>query len=119
MTQAPNLLYAKILGEFGFGHPLWIPGPSQSAPPAYLSRGVSIGDVGIKTRHGSLDFLFDASLPASDAINADGVPDGFDHIHIIPRDIDVDPDFFPPWTYIGDKCVKDVNVQLGVSSLLP
>ena len=119
MTQAPNNLYTKNLGELGFDHPLWIPGPSQSASPAYLSRGVSIGDVGIKTPHGSPDLLFDASLPASDAINSYGVPDAFDKLHIMPRDIDVDPDFFPPWTYIEDKCVKDINIQLAVSAQPP
>ena len=116
MTQSPNKLYTKILSEFGFGYPLWIPGPSQNAPPAYMSRGVSIGDVGIKKSDGSLNFLFDESLPETDSINLCGVPGQFDPLHIEPNDIHMDLDFFPLWTYIGEKCVKDINIKLEVSA---
>jgi hypothetical protein len=119
MAQSPNNLYAKILSQFGFGYPLWIPGPSTSASPAYFSRGVNIGDVGIKTRRGSFDFLFDASLPACDPINIDGVPDEFVPLLTQARSKDIDPDFFAPWTYIGERYVKDVNIQLAVSTQSP
>lgn len=116
MTQSPHKLYAEILCQFGFGYPLWIPGPSETAPSAYHSRGVDIGDVGIKHPDGALDFLFSTALPPTDDVNLHGVPHEFEPLPIAPSDLNVDSYFFPQWTYIGDKCVKDVNVSLGVSA---
>jgi hypothetical protein len=117
MAQSPNTLYTKILSQFGFGYPLWIPEPSYSDPDGYRSLGVSIADVCIKPSDGSLDFLFNASFLRTHAVNIYGVPNEFDPLHIMLRDINILPAFFPPWTYIGGKCVKDVNIQLGVSTI--
>lgn len=60
----------------GFGHPLWIPQCNIQLPVPYRRIGVRIGDVGIITREGAFDCLFNICLSREDAINS-LVPDGF------------------------------------------
>lgn len=116
MTQAPHSIYSRALGNLGYGYPPYIPEPSQNAPDAYRARGTYLADVGIKKANGSFDFLFNASSQASDGVNERGVPEDFQRLSIEPDDVNAIPHFFPPWAVIGKACVKDVNVELGLSA---
>jgi hypothetical protein len=57
--------------------PLWAPGPSRRLPAEYQRNGISIGDVGIISRPGVFEFLFNIFHPADNPINRGRVPGAF------------------------------------------
>ncbi len=82
LEQSAHALYTKLLLSRDHGHPLWIPEPDSSLPPAYVERGICVGDVGIKRNDGGFDFIFNAFLEASDPVHRDGVPPNFSPLRI-------------------------------------
>ncbi len=64
-------IYAKELGDLGFGYPLWIPEPSPE------SGEVQLGDVGYLSQ-GKFCFLFNCMRGADDSVNRKGVPESFE-----------------------------------------
>ena len=42
----------------GHGYPLWSPAPLESSPLPVQQEGVELGDVGIITRQGAFQYLF-------------------------------------------------------------
>ncbi|KAK1222700.1 SCF ubiquitin ligase complex subunit cdc4 [Marasmius sp. AFHP31] len=78
MTQ-DSQVYCHTLYSRGNGLALWIPEPNGDLPPEYRTTGIRVGDVGLVTADGSLDFLFNVCLPDDDPINKyNGVPPGFE-----------------------------------------
>jgi len=55
---------------------------------SYQRKGVSIGDVGIFTKNGGFDYLFNVCLPAGHASNAE-VPEGFVPLELKPTEVSV------------------------------
>ncbi|KAF9016272.1 hypothetical protein BDZ89DRAFT_916408, partial [Hymenopellis radicata] len=51
------------------GHALWIPEPDESLPDAYKMQGILVGDVGMFTRGGGFDFLYNIHRAGDDPIN--------------------------------------------------
>ncbi|KAH9477074.1 hypothetical protein JR316_0010990 [Psilocybe cubensis] len=70
-------VYNRHLACKGRGFPLWIPEPNNNLSMEYRRRGIDIGDVGVITKMGNFDFLFNICLPDDHPINRDGVPAGF------------------------------------------
>ncbi len=60
--QHAHVLYTKLLLSRGHGYPLWTPEPDYSLCPAYVERGICVGDVGIIRDDGGFDFIFNAFL---------------------------------------------------------
>lgn len=67
--STPSSSYAETLVSQGYGLPLWFPEPGKQGD-------VEIGDVGF-VNEGRFIRLFNAMLPATDPVNAGGVPDDF------------------------------------------
>ncbi|KZP02705.1 hypothetical protein FIBSPDRAFT_808465, partial [Athelia psychrophila] len=87
MTEPASRVYARQLLPLQNGYPLFIPEPSNTRSPVFWNRGVSIGDVGILTRNGSFQFVFNIFCPADDPINYLGVPVGFHNLTWDDQDI--------------------------------
>lgn len=68
-------VYKQHLLPKGLGHPLWIPQSNMRLPVPYRQTGVSIGDVGIITREGAFDFLFNICYPRDHPFNSRVPPD--------------------------------------------
>lgn len=68
--------YCRKLFRRGFGFPLWCPEPSGSNP-TYLSRGVSIGDVGRVMPDGGFETFFNICQAADGQANGGHVPPDF------------------------------------------
>ncbi|EEB95999.1 hypothetical protein MPER_04942 [Moniliophthora perniciosa FA553] len=78
MPKYEGQLYAYFLFSQGHGYPLWVPEPNTQLPAAYADEGIRIGDVGIITRNGGFDFLFNICLPVDHPVNQHyGTPPGF------------------------------------------
>ena len=80
-------MYERHLMSIGRGLPLWIPQPNIRLPIPYRAKGVCIGDVGIFTRFGGFDFLFNICRTRDDPINPEELPDNFAPIYLNPIDI--------------------------------
>lgn len=94
--------YSKLLAAEGHGNALWVPEPDNNLPLESREKGVSIGDVGMLNVDGGFDFLFNVFLPASDPINARGVPENFEPLKLCgEEDLAIQPGMFPPRTVIG------------------
>jgi hypothetical protein len=78
----------------GNGYPLWVPEP-YSNRPAYLARGVNVGDVGYVTEDGAFETLFNTLLPADHPVNCAEIPDGSQPQPSVPEG-------FVPLTISGD-----------------
>ncbi|KAJ7167815.1 hypothetical protein C8R46DRAFT_1094240 [Mycena filopes] len=77
LLHSNEALYVHLMLNQHRGYPLFRPFLSTTLPLPYLSRGVSVGDVGFITENGLFDFLFNIYLPADHAINREGVPADF------------------------------------------
>ncbi|KAF5389029.1 hypothetical protein D9757_005019 [Collybiopsis confluens] len=77
MCSNASEVYARLLLPHGHGYPLWIPEPNANLPPAYLSHGIKIGDIGLVTSDGAFDFLFNIFLSGAHVINRGRVPERF------------------------------------------
>ncbi|KAF9004231.1 hypothetical protein BDQ17DRAFT_1305004 [Cyathus striatus] len=74
-------IYIEKMLPLKNGYPLCFPQPARGLPVEYRSRGVSIGDVGVITRNGGFDFLFNVLLPAQHPINLPAcLPNEFDSV---------------------------------------
>ncbi|PBK85476.1 hypothetical protein ARMGADRAFT_973446, partial [Armillaria gallica] len=77
LEQSAHALYTRLLLSRDHGYPLWVPEPDYGLPPAYIKRGIWVGDVGIKRNDGGFDFIFNAFLEADDPVHEGGVPQNF------------------------------------------
>src|ERR1700756_5687612 len=72
-------IYSRYIMGLQHGYPLHDPEPDLSLPPAARKKGVRIGDVGLVTRDGSFDFLFNVCDQYRE-INPSRLPDSFEVI---------------------------------------
>jgi hypothetical protein len=109
----PNDVFTRLLMPQGNGFPLWNPEPDQTLPAAYRGEGVRIGDVGIITRDGRFDFLFNICEERESPINGGRVPDCFEKVS--PSD---EPSYYPSYhaapTAIANGYRGEENVDAGV-----
>ena len=102
-------IYSRLLAVKGRGFPLWIPGPSANLPIEYRRVGIAVGDVGILTKSGSFDFLFNICLPKNHPINQAGVPDGFYPLDDILRSDILRHDEFDAGSHVASTFVETVR----------
>ncbi|KAK0488085.1 hypothetical protein EDD18DRAFT_1335347 [Armillaria luteobubalina] len=74
-SQRAPVIYASLILPKGHGYPLWIPEPRSNRP-----NGTQIGDLGIFNDDGGFTYLFNVCKGASDPVNENGVPPGFEPI---------------------------------------
>ncbi|KAK0211869.1 hypothetical protein IW262DRAFT_1280255 [Armillaria fumosa] len=72
-SQRAPVIYASLILPKGHGYPLWIPEPRSNHP-----NGTQIGDLGILNDDGGFTYLFNVCKGASDSINENRVPPGFE-----------------------------------------
>ncbi|KAK0433773.1 hypothetical protein EV421DRAFT_1994059 [Armillaria borealis] len=70
--RAPDI-YASLMLPKGHGYPLWLPGP-----PSNLPNGTQIGNLGVLNDDGGFTYLFNVCKDASDSVNENRVPPGFE-----------------------------------------
>ncbi|KAF8989833.1 hypothetical protein BDQ17DRAFT_1256484, partial [Cyathus striatus] len=76
-------IYIEKMLPLKNGYPMCFPQPAQDLPIEYRRKGVSIGDVGVITRSGGFDFLFNVLLPAQHPINLPAcLPNEFDPVSL-------------------------------------
>ncbi|EDR05836.1 uncharacterized protein LACBIDRAFT_294783 [Laccaria bicolor S238N-H82] len=85
--EAPNARYERHLLVEHHGFPLWAPQPHSRLPLSYRRKGVSIGDVGVITKDGYFDFLFNICLPRGHASNPTFLPTNFSPVYLLPTDV--------------------------------
>ena len=87
--ESSNSIYERHMYLEAHGFPLWIPRRDMALPRSYQRQGVSIGDVGIFTKNGGFDFLFNVCLPAGHASNPDELPEGFFPLELKTTDVSI------------------------------
>lgn len=105
-------IYARELGDLGFGHPLWVPEPLPE------HGEIRLGDVGYLSQ-GRFCFLFNCMHDANDPINRNGVPDGFEVF--VPPDGPAEESAITISNLIMDRMLLSRNVRsidVGVNSSL-
>jgi hypothetical protein len=97
-------IYRDQLASLYHGHALWQP------DPAGLYDRVNVGDVGI-VKQGHFLRMFNALLPAGDAAQVYGVPDGFVQLNMGPfqnvRELNLP---------LGNYCSNTVTVDPGLQA---
>ncbi|KAJ7483222.1 hypothetical protein FB451DRAFT_1084400 [Mycena latifolia] len=76
--ESDSARYSRLLHPKGEGFPLFHPQPFDDLPRAARKIGTRIGDVGIVTRNGAFDPIFNVLDRAED--NRHGVPDDFEQV---------------------------------------
>ena len=100
-------VYSRLMFVHGHGYPLYHPGPDQSRSLANRRAGIRIGDVGVMTRDGSFDFLFNIFAEHSD-VNGRGLPENFE---VIGSTIDISiTDYFPVDTHLLGNGITRENL---------
>ncbi|PPQ76765.1 hypothetical protein CVT26_000265 [Gymnopilus dilepis] len=99
--------YSRSLLLAGHGFPIWNPSGDLARPPAYLKRGISIGDVGVLDSDGVFEFHFNIYLPPDDPTHAGTVPPHFQPVEPIlqPHEIRYDREYFPPGHVVASRGV--------------
>ncbi|KAH8823285.1 acyl transferase/acyl hydrolase/lysophospholipase [Flagelloscypha sp. PMI_526] len=98
-SNAPPIqTYVHALYEEGLGLPLWDP------QPLYKAKPVEVGDVGLLTKFGAFEILFNATLPAaSQKTMGYRIPPGFEPIPVTSSDIKLEPQILSvPFLAHGD-----------------
>ncbi|KAJ7592795.1 hypothetical protein C8J56DRAFT_885889 [Mycena floridula] len=108
-------LYAKLLLPRKHGFPLWKPDPNQQLAEEYRYSGQRIGDVGIITRDGGFDFLFNICHKADHPIHIRGVPPSFDPIDPATLELDERHGFHNPKTDITTQNIRKTDIEFGLS----
>ncbi|KAF8959470.1 hypothetical protein BDZ97DRAFT_1705049 [Flammula alnicola] len=112
-------IYYRHLFAKERGTPLWIPSPNNSLPITYRRKGISIGDVGIITKNGAFDFLFNVCLPHDDEINRNRVPADFSPLNppLLPEnDIQIYEDL-GEGAYLSSESIKKDISDVGPSGI--
>ncbi|KAJ7493175.1 hypothetical protein B0H11DRAFT_1717887 [Mycena galericulata] len=127
--MADSKLYAELLLPTGNGYALFRPNPLDDVPETDRKIGTQIGDVGVVTRDGSFDTIFNITRELNDPRNRFGVPAGYEQITLRPElDIARQAHCHPPGSDISNTTVKKkrVDVDAGIAgnvqvylSLLP
>ncbi|KIL57964.1 hypothetical protein M378DRAFT_355984 [Amanita muscaria Koide BX008] len=68
--------YTRTMLKCLAGYPLYDPRPYNDFTAEYLRKGVRIGDVGVVTKDGAFDFLFNVCPSKSGLINPPNLPSG-------------------------------------------
>ncbi|KAJ7498020.1 hypothetical protein B0H11DRAFT_830114 [Mycena galericulata] len=105
-------IYAKRLFPTGNGYPLFNPDPLNDVPDRDRKIGIRIGDVGVVTRDGSFDTIFNITLASNDPSNRFGVPAGYVQVTLRPGDIAERAQCHPPGSDISNTAVKKTRLDM-------
>ncbi|KAJ3724081.1 hypothetical protein EV361DRAFT_224778 [Lentinula raphanica] len=99
-------VYAQLLLPCRQGYPLWEPKTyNEHLPEVYKKVGVHLGDVGLLTRLGGFDYLFNVCHEADHELNRGRVPVDFIPISNYIADRDINQHEFP----IGSHFLSDAT----------
>lgn len=118
LSQTANETYTRGLFPKGHGYPLWDPEPDDNLWThlrEYWDKGVSIGDVGIITPHGTFDYLFNICLPADDPVNLGRTPPDFLPITLSPLDIRERARHHPNKSFLSSCFMETKRLESDVS----
>ena len=87
------------------GYALYYPDPDSSLPVGYQRNGVRIGDVGIVTRDGNFEFLFNVCVQNGHN-NPQELPNNFEMLESV--DLSNRP-YFQPGTHLLSNGVNQTN----------
>lgn len=104
MVSTPEI-YSRLLLSHRHGYPLYHPEADLGLPSQYRRRGVSIGDVGIVTRDGTFDFLFNVCSSYA-AVNPRELPDDFE---LLQSDYLSCREYLRPKRHLFSDNVKQIN----------
>ncbi|KAK0476272.1 hypothetical protein EDD18DRAFT_1089252 [Armillaria luteobubalina] len=100
-SQRAPVIYASLILLKGHGYPLWVPEPRSNRP-----NRIQIGDLGILNDNGGFTYLFNVCKGASDSVNENGVPPGFEPIKNIQE---------PRYGELEVNSVISSSAQVGLS----
>ena len=103
-----NQTYARSFFPSGHGYALFSPVTITVVPDDFKrQRGISIGDVGILTRHSDFAFVFNIFLPADHPYNKGKTPDSFYPLEPLEEsEICTSVNYFPRGSVVASKGVK-------------
>ncbi|KAJ6478122.1 hypothetical protein C8R47DRAFT_944930, partial [Mycena vitilis] len=97
----------------GKGYPLFQPQLSDNLAEDYKKTGVQIGDVGVVSRSGSFNPIFNIlSEPGDRLVNRFGVPEQFEQLNLGEHDIDWRELLHPPGADISNTTLNKRRVDL-------
>ncbi|KAJ7498028.1 hypothetical protein B0H11DRAFT_1715163 [Mycena galericulata] len=116
--MANSQLYAKLLFPTGNGYALFNPNPLDDLPETDRKIGTQIGDVGVVTRDGSFDPIFNITREPNDPSNRFSVPAGYEQVTLRPGDIAKRAHCHPPGSDVSNTTVKKkrLDVDAGIAS---
>ncbi|KAM6491358.1 hypothetical protein JOM56_013132 [Amanita muscaria] len=76
-TESIADIYTRSMLKCLTGYPLYDPQPYSDLSEEYMRKGVRVGDVGIITKDGAFDFLFNVCPSQNSLINPPNLPRGF------------------------------------------
>ncbi|KAJ7631270.1 hypothetical protein DFH06DRAFT_1224064 [Mycena polygramma] len=115
--ESDSELYSSLLFTNGKGYPLFQPQLSDNLPDEYKKTGIRIGDVGVVSRIGSFNPIFNILHgPGDHEINRFGVPENFVQLELGDYDIDRRDLCHPLGGHISNTKIKKRrgNVTAGV-----
>lgn len=102
-----NEIYERLLRRKGRGFALYIPQPNRRLPIAYRRVGIRIGDVGVITRDGGFNFLFNICIPHDDPANPLILPEDFFPLQPALTDVDVvEFSQYNPGSYLASTSIE-------------
>ncbi|KAJ7752588.1 hypothetical protein B0H16DRAFT_1317279 [Mycena metata] len=112
--ESDGALYSALLFTRRQGYPLFQPQLYDDLPDERMRNGVCIGDVGIVTRPGGFDPIFNILHDAGDnVVNPWGVPEDFGRLRLDDRDIAWQQLRYPAGSDVSNSAINKRRVAAG------
>ncbi len=99
--------YSRSLLSVGNGYPIFDVIGDWDRSPLHLSRGPSLGDIGVLNPDGDFVFAFNVFAPADDPIHLNETPPNFTPLKSLEQsEVSKLPNHFPPGTVIASKGIN-------------